>query len=48
MFSSTPLSDTPRGGHGGAEQNDIVMLAPVSVQDHYLHMGIGSAMLTLE
>lgn len=47
MFSVMPLSRTPEGGHGGREQNDIVMLAPVSVSADYFHQGIGKAMLTL-
>lgn len=47
MFSVMPLSKTPQGIHGGAEQSDIVMLAPVSVHADYFHQGIGTTMLTL-
>ncbi len=47
LFSRFPLSQTPTGGHGGAKDTDIVMLAPVSVHADYLHQGIGSAMIKL-
>ena len=47
LFSRFPLSKTPEGGHGGATDTDIVMLAPVSVHADYLRQGIGSAMLRL-
>ncbi len=47
MFSNFPLSKTSEGGHGGANDTDIVMLAPVSVHADYFRQGIGSAMLTL-
>ena len=47
LFSRFPLSRTPAGGHGGANETDIVMLAPVSVHADYLRQGIGSAMLKL-
>ena len=47
LFSRFPLSKTPEGGHGGANDTDIVMLAPVSVHADYLRQGIGSAMLKL-
>ena len=47
LFSRFPLSETPQGGHGGANDTDIVMLAPVSVHADYLRQGIGSAMLKL-
>lgn len=41
------MSRTPEGGHGGAKDTDIVMLAPVSVHADYLRQGIGSAMIKL-
>lgn len=47
LFSHFPLSKTPQGGHGGANDTDIVMLAPVSVHADRLRQGIGSAMLKL-
>ena len=47
LFSRFPLSKTPEGGHGGANDTDIVMLAPVSVHADHLRQGIGSAMLKL-
>lgn len=47
LFSRFPLSKTPEGGHGGAKDTDIVMLAPVSVHADYLRQGIGSAMIKL-
>ena len=47
LFSRFPLSETPQGGHGGANDTDIVMLAPVSVHADYLRQGIGTAMLKL-
>ena len=47
LFSRFPLSETPEGGHGGAKDTDIVMLAPVSVHADYLRQGIGSAMIKL-
>lgn len=47
LFSRFPLSKTPEGGHGGAKDTDIVMLAPVSVHADHLHQGIGSAMIRL-
>ena len=47
LFSRFPLSETPCGGHGGANDTDIVMLAPVSVHADYLRQGIGSAMIKL-
>ena len=47
LFSRFPLSKTPEGGHGGAEDTDVVMLAPVSVHADHLRRGIGSAMLKL-
>ena len=47
LFSRFPLSKTPQGGHGGANDTDIVMLAPVSVHADFLRQGIGSAMLKL-
>lgn len=47
LFSRFPLSETPEGGHGGADDTDIVMLAPVSVHADRLRQGIGSAMLAL-
>ena len=47
LFSHFPLSKTPQGGHGGACDTDIVMLAPVSVHADYLRQGIGSVMIKL-
>ena len=47
LFSRFPLSETPQGGHGGANGSDLVMLAPVSVHADHLRQGIGSAMLAL-
>ncbi len=47
LFSHFPLSETPEGGHGGAKDTDIVMLAPVAVHADHLRQGIGSAMLKL-
>ena len=47
LFSRFPLSKTPQGEHGGANDTDIVMLAPVSVHTDYQRQGIGSAMLKL-
>ena len=47
LFSRFPLSKTPEGGHGGANDTDIVMLAPVSVHADHLRQGIGSAMILL-
>ncbi len=47
LFSRFPLSKTPEGGHGGADDTDVVMLAPVSVHADHLREGIGSAMITL-
>ena len=47
LFSRFPLSETPVGGHSGANDTDIVMLAPVSVHADYLRQGIGSAMIKL-
>lgn len=47
MFSHFPLSKTPQGVHGGANDTDIVMLAPVSVHADFLRQGIGSSMLKL-
>ncbi|MBO4265397.1 MAG: N-acetyltransferase [Clostridia bacterium] len=47
LFSRFPLSKTPNGGHGGAADADIVMLAPVSVHADHFRQGIGSAMIKL-
>ena len=47
LFSHFPLSTTPQGGHGGAKDTDIVMLAPVSVHADHLRQGIGTKMLQL-
>ena len=47
LFSHFPLSKTPTGGHGGAKETDIVMLAPVSVHADHLRQRIGSAMIKL-
>ena len=47
LFSRFPLSRTPEGGHSGAEDTEIVMLAPVSVHADHLRQGIGTAMLKL-
>ena len=45
LFSRFPLSKTPEGSHGGANDTDLVMLAPVSVHADHLRQGIGSEML---
>lgn len=45
LFSHFPLSSAKTGGHGGANDTDIVMLAPVSVHADFLRQGIGKAML---
>lgn len=47
LFSKFPLSPTKEGGHAGADETELVMLAPVSVHADYLHQGIGKAMLQL-
>ena len=47
LFSRFPLSETPTGGHGAANETAIVMLAPVSVHADHLRHGVGSAMLRL-
>ena len=47
LFSRFPLSKTPEGGHSGAGDTDIMMLAPVCVHADHLHQGIGSAMIRL-
>ena len=47
LFSRFPLSYAKEGGHGGAEDTEIVMLAPVSVHADYFRKGVGSAMLCL-
>ena len=47
LFSRFPLSQTPEGGHGGAKDTDVVMLAPVSVHADHLRQGIGSTMIRL-
>ena len=47
LFSRFPLSPTPAGGHGGAADTPVVMLAPVSVHADYFRQGIGSAMLRM-
>ena len=47
LFSRFPLSKTRDGGHGGAKDTDIVMLAPVSVHADHLRQGIGSEMIRL-
>ena len=47
LFSHFPLSSAKEGGHGGASDTEIVMLAPVSVHADHFHQGIGSAMLTM-
>ena len=47
LFSRFPLSAAPEGGHGGANDTDVVMLAPVSVHADHLRQGIGSAMIRL-
>ena len=47
LFSRFPLSSTPNGVHiDDRGENNIVMLAPVSVHADYFHQGIGSAMIT--
>ena len=45
LFSHFPLLNAKTGGHGGANDTDIVMLAPVSVHAGFLRQGIGKAML---
>lgn len=47
LFSRFPLSPTKEGGHGGAADTEIVMLAPVSVNADYFRQGIGTAMLKM-
>ncbi len=47
LFSRFPLSKTPQGEHVGANDTDIVMLAPVSVHADYFRQGVGSAMIRL-
>lgn len=47
LFSRFPLSKTSEGGHGGANDTDIVMLSPVSVHADRLRQGVGSAMIRL-
>ena len=47
LFSRFPLSEAPQGGHGGAKDTDVVMLAPVSVHADFLRQGVGSAMIKL-
>lgn len=47
LFSRFPLSPTPAGGHGGAADTPVVMLAPVSVHADNFRQGIGSAMLRM-
>lgn len=47
MFSKFPISATEKGGHGGAESTDILMLAPVAVSADFFRQGVGTAMLTL-
>lgn len=45
LFSRFPLSKTANGGH--IDGNDIVMLAPVSVDADHFHQHIGVTMLKL-
>ncbi len=47
LFSHFPLSKTPEGGHGGTNDTEIVMLAPVSVHADYFRRGIGSTMIKM-
>ena len=47
LFSRFPLSKTPTGGHGDANDTDIVMLVPVSVHADYFRQGIGSTMIKM-
>ncbi len=47
LFSKFPLSPKKEGGYGGAEDTEIVMLAPVSVHADYFRKGVGSTMLKL-
>ncbi len=47
LFSLFPLSPAAQGGHGGAADTQIVMLAPVAVHADHFHQGIGSTMLRL-
>lgn len=45
LFSRFPLSQAKSGGH--IENDDIVILAPVSVHADYFHKHIGATMLTM-
>ena len=47
LFSKFPLSPTKEGGHGSADDTEIVMLAPVSVHADYFRQGIGNEMIRL-
>ena len=47
LFSRFPLSTTPEGDHDGADDTELVMLAPVSVHADHQRQGVGSAMLRL-
>ena len=45
LFSRFPLSEKPEGGH--IENNNIAMLAPVSVHADHFHKHVGITMLKL-
>ena len=47
LFSRFSLSRTPEGGHGGADETEIVMLAPVSVHADHFRQGIGGKMIRM-
>lgn len=47
LFSKFPLSPTEKGGRENDGENEIAMLAPVSVHADYLRCGIGKKMLSL-
>ncbi len=46
MLSRFPLSPNKEGGHGGAEDAQLLLLAPVSVHADYFRQGVGTVMLT--
>ena len=47
LFSKFPLSATKNGGERSTGEEDIVMLAPVSVHADFFRQGVGSTMLRL-
>ena len=47
LFSEFPISISLEGGHGSADDAEVVMLAPVSVHADYFHKHIGITMLNL-